>query len=681
MNEKRVRHFGAKLIKNKRLVLVLTIAIVCIVLVQAYSIQAKYGLSIIKYIKYSMPISEIEQQYLDDNELSYGMDRMAPPLTFVNPDNGQSTGMVVDFISQLSLGIGKNIEFKPLEWSAVIDQLENREIEIADLFESESRDEKFLFTQPLYELSGKILVDNKLKHKELKEIENSKIAMVKGDYIEEVANDYFNSDMNIEIVYTADIREAINLLGDGEVNGVAGDETVIEYLIKDMGYGDKFVFIGESLYTKNVCLATNKGNEILVSILNKGIMSLKKRNLIIQIQDKWFRGHGPEVMDINEYNLFTNMFIIFIIIVVFSILWNYTLSERVKTRTKELNDNKESLRIIIDTLHDGLIVVNKDNVVEECNESITNILGLDPDDLIGRNYLKVKELKPYVNHLIKEVADKTEDNEDMIKYEDSYFFITRRLFSQDSGKMLLAIQDFTEKHVNEMRARQENKMIAVGQLSAGLAHEIRNPLGLIRSYVFLLDKHVKEERDRHAIKVIDDSVQRINSLIENLLSFSRLSKEDIKPVKLNALVNNIIQLEKKNLKEKHVEISVDISSDLEFKSNDEILKMSILNLINNSLDSFVDKGSKEHKNSITVKGYKQLNNVLIIKISDNGCGIKEDDIEHIFNPFFTTKKSGTGLGLYIISNELGKINGKICVESEEHLGTSFTIELPLKEKS
>ena len=134
-------------------------------------------------------------------------------------------------------------------------------------------------------------------------------------------------------------------------------------------------------------------------------------------------------------------------------------------------------------------------------------------------------------------------------------------------------------------------------------------------------KGIKEERDRHAIKVIDDSVQRINSLIENLLSFSRLSKEDIKPVKLNALVNNIIQLEKKNLKEKHVEISVDISSDLEFKSNDEILKMSILNLINNSLDSFVDKGSKEHKNSITVKGYKQLNNVIIIKLSDYGSGI------------------------------------------------------------
>jgi PAS domain-containing protein len=233
-----------------------------------------------------------------------------------------------------------------------------------------------------------------------------------------------------------------------------GVARMTQYLIKDMGYSDEFVFIDEVLYTKNVCLATDKDNEILVSILNKGILSLKKRNLIVQIQDKWFRGYEPEVMDINEYNLLTNTFIVFILIGVFAILWNYTLSERVKTRTKELNENKESLRIIIDTLHDGLILVNKDNVIEECNESITNILEVDSSDLVGRDYLTVEELMPYVNHLLYEVKDKKVDSEKMVKYEDSYFLITKRLFSQDSSKMLLVIQDYTEA-INWMKLAGE----------------------------------------------------------------------------------------------------------------------------------------------------------------------------------------------------------------------------------
>ncbi len=660
--------------KNKKLFVLLFFVIISIIFVQIYSIYIKYGLSIYEYIKYSMPLNEKEIEYLEENELIFGMDRMAPPLSFVNPENNQNTGMVVEFVSQLSIDISKNIRYRPLEWSVLLDELEKGNINIADLFESEERDKKFLFTQPLYVLNGKILGDDTINNRELTEIDNTRIAIVKGDYMEEMASKYFINSNNIEFVYTSDIRKALELLIEGEVNGVAGDETVIAYIINDMGYEDKYKFIDDSLYTKNVCLATSKNNKILIDILNKGIMSLKKQNLIVQTQDKWFSGYEPEVLDIKEYDVLTKTITIALLMGLFGILWNFTLANRVKIRTEELNENKESLRIILDTLHDGLIVINNENVVEECNDSVTKLLGLSTRDIIGRKYSEIDELFPYVEHLLDEELTES-DSERMIRIKNSYFLVTKRLFRQEKNKMLIAIADYTEKHINERRARQESKMIAVGQLSAGLAHEIRNPLGLIRSYVFVLDRH-SDEKDKHAVRVIDESVQRINGLIENLLSFSRLSMEENKVFDLKKLIESIVVLEKKKLDNKKIEIVIEIPDNTIVKTNEEILKMCIMNLINNSIDAFP---YAKPGNMIKIAGIIAKDGSLELTVEDNGAGVDEDALENIFNPFFTTKKDGTGLGLYIINNELTRINGKISIESEKNIGTKFIINIPLLE--
>jgi len=666
-----------KMKNNMQLVILVLIAILGIIIVEIYSINAKYGLGVYEYIKYSMPLDEEEIEYLENNELIYGMDRMAPPLSYVDPENGQNEGMVVEFISQLSIDISKDIKYKPLEWSVLLNELNKGHINIADLFESEERSKKFLFTQPLYVLNGKILGDSTIKSKDLDEIINTKLAIVKGDFMEEMTSEYFSNDKEIEFIYTSDIREALGLLVNGEVNGIAGDETVIAYLLNDMDIENDFEFIEETLYTKNVCLATKKDNEILLDILNKGIMSLKKQNLIIQIQGKWFGDYAPEVMDIREYDLFTKILVLAILIVLFGILWNSSLARRVKSKTNELNEKKESLRIIVDTLHDGLLVVNSDNIVEECNDSVNKILKLDSKDIIGKNYLEIDELNPFVCHLIEETDRSEEDSEQMKKINNSYYLVTKRLYKHESNKMLIALADFTEKHINEQRARQESKMIAVGQLSAGLAHEIRNPLGLIRSYIFILDRHSQKEEDKHAVSVIDESVQRINGLIESLLSFSRLSKEEYRIFKIKKMVDNIVSLENKRIKNKKIDIIIDIPEELEFNSNEEILKMCIMNIFNNSIDSFEDN----FNNQITIKSKIIDECHLNIKIIDNGIGIDEKDLENVFNPFFTTKKDGTGLGLYIISNELTRIDGKIKIESEKNIGTTIDVIIPLSEKS
>ncbi len=239
------------------------------------------------------------------------------------------------------------------------------------------------------------------------------------------------------------------------------------------------------------------------------------------------------------------------------------------------------------------------------------------------------------------------------------------------------IEDYTEKHMTERRARQESKMIAVGQLSAGLAHEIRNPLGLIKSYVYVLEKYCLNDISKHAIFVINDSVDRINNLIENLLRFSKLSNDETKLTDIQGLIELILTLEGKNLEEHDIRVVANVSGK-NMRSvviNEDVLKMIMLNLINNSIDSFAGISDRDKGIHVDVE---MDNTKLRVKISDNGCGIEKDKLENIFNPFYSTKDSGTGLGLYIISTEITNNDGNIVVNSEYGKGTEFTITLPIK---
>jgi signal transduction histidine kinase len=233
--------------------------------------------------------------------------------------------------------------------------------------------------------------------------------------------------------------------------------------------------------------------------------------------------------------------------------------------------------------------------------------------------------------------------------------------------------------LDEKKARQEAKMVAVGQLSAGLAHEIRNPLGLIKSYSYILENHKLNDICKHAVSVINDSVNRINNLIENLLRFSKLSNDEIKLVDIEKFLNSIVELEKKNLKDRDINIVVNIEgqSSKDVLINEEVLRMVLLNLINNSVDSLQEINKKDKNINLSIK---MAEDNLIIRISDNGSGIDKSRIESIFDPFYSTKEKGTGLGLYILSTEITNNNGKISVESSKGQGTTFIVELPIKRR-
>lgn len=240
-------------------------------------------------------------------------------------------------------------------------------------------------------------------------------------------------------------------------------------------------------------------------------------------------------------------------------------------------------------------------------------------------------------------------------------------------KLLFVIKDVTEINMTQRKLIQAEKMVHVGQMAAGIAHEIRNPLGVIKSYVYLLKKQpgMTGEIQEKSIKAIDSSVERATKIIDNLLNYSRMADEEVGMVKLDKFIEDILELQSHLMKNKNIDITVDCRIEGMLTLNKESLRHILINIISNAILAMPNGG----KLKILCK--KDGGNI-VIGVSDTGVGISKKDIENIYYPFFTKRKvgEGTGLGLYIAYKEVHKLKGEIVVESEEGKGSTFTIIFP-----
>ena len=235
------------------------------------------------------------------------------------------------------------------------------------------------------------------------------------------------------------------------------------------------------------------------------------------------------------------------------------------------------------------------------------------------------------------------------------------------------MEDITDLKLAEQKMLQSSKMAAVGQLAAGIAHEIRTPLGIIRNYTYLLRRMEEEEDKKEAIDIIDNSVTRANKIIDNLLNFSRLSDNKVHNIQVKDFISNLYELNKKALKQKHIEFKLYVERDLEVELYSESLKHILLNLFSNATDAMQQGGI------LLVQACKNDDNI-IIEVSDTGMGMDANTQLYLFDPFYTTKQAseGTGLGLFIVYNEVQKMEGSIRVESKIGQGSKFIVTLPTK---
>ncbi len=240
---------------------------------------------------------------------------------------------------------------------------------------------------------------------------------------------------------------------------------------------------------------------------------------------------------------------------------------------------------------------------------------------------------------------------------------------QQTAEQLRTANAHLEESFRQLR--RADRLSAVGQLAASLAHEIRNPLGSIEGAVDIVERSASEERRREFLGIIKKEARRLNGLLSNLLDFSRPRTPQIKPVQIERIVKSVVDLTSHSAQHQGIRLECEIEPTVALVECDpEQMTQALLNVTLNALQATPAGGAV----SLSVH---QQGDVVLIRVRDEGGGIAADDTERIFDPFYSTKEGGTGLGLPISYQIMTQHKGRITVERNAETGMTFTLALPV----
>src|SRR5437763_8746073 len=368
------------------------------------------------------------------------------------------------------------------------------------------------------------------------------------------------------------------------------------------------------------------------------------------------------------------------------------LASEVALRTRELELQRNFAARIIDSLPVGLYVIDRSYVIRAWNrkrESGTQ--GVAREDAVGREIFEVLDRQP--RELLKREFDRVFDTgalqqvemESQASGEARYHRITKIPMRQDGHDISHVItigEDITEWRQAQQRLTETEKLAAVGQLAAGVMHEINNPLATILACCEALALRTEElsAGDRHGydeyLKIIDTEVQRCRRIVARLLDFSRPKGGDKKPTDVNSVVERTLFLLKHHARFKRLTVMREFASGLPSVLGDhERLIQSFMALMLNAMDAMDSRGTLTVRSRINPDRADEI----LLEFIDTGTGIKREDLPKIFEPFFTTKPQGrgTGLGLSICYAIIAEHRGRIDVESQLGVGSNFRVYLPI----
>jgi len=343
---------------------------------------------------------------------------------------------------------------------------------------------------------------------------------------------------------------------------------------------------------------------------------------------------------------------------------HYTLSAQTSMYHINLPTIIQEDSLLIDYLNQNMEIIDTEEKrylyghITDKNHKEIQLLDLLDNKLDSKMIVPLKSKED----LLGFISLGTKLNKDLITEYEKIFF---RTFSREASNIIENNRLYNEALKNE-------RLALIGTMSSSFAHEIRNPLAAINSYIDLLRDRIHDEKFlQQFYKIVPSEIKRLSDLTEDLLNFAKADKQQIEYINLNELVTRAVELVKNKLQKKEIDLTISPKCNYSIQADRQQIYQTVLNILLNAIHA-VDKQGKIAISLSDRDGF------VIIAIRDNGRGISKRDISKIFEPFYSTKIYGTGLGLTTCKRIVEAHKGYIHVESEENQGCTFEVHLPLQ---
>jgi two-component system, NtrC family, sensor kinase len=388
-------------------------------------------------------------------------------------------------------------------------------------------------------------------------------------------------------------------------------------------------------------------------------------------------------------------------VVLHELRWSTILEHEVAEKTEDLRLNASRLerseqkyRTLVESAEDLIFTLDSEGIIQTANQHMTMLFSQNETKLAGQTLFRFlpKEQAEAQLSLINRVAHNGKglriESRFCLKQQDFWFniqYIPIKDPIDGKGLILGIARDITEIKSFEKQLINTEKLASLGTMAAGVAHEINNPLGIMLGFCeLLLERLEPGTMEYNDLKTVERHGLHCKGIVENLLSFARISEDSEDHCQINQNVEEILTILRHTLKMKRIELTTLLTPDLPaIRGNSRGVQQVLLNLISNAIHAM--EGKEEGRLTI-MTGIGRSSDWVDIQVSDTGCGIPMQFMEKIFDPFFTTKKAGegTGLGLSVSYGIVTKFGGTISCESSTEAerpggsGTTFVVSMPVQ---
>jgi len=362
-------------------------------------------------------------------------------------------------------------------------------------------------------------------------------------------------------------------------------------------------------------------------------------------------------------------------------------SQSLQSLVLKLSREKGFLETLFNTIQEGIIVIDAEGRISYLNAAAGQLLGIDLDRGVGEpvsRYLRDLDWQKIWS------ADKNEWRK-VMSHELEVFYPSQRLLSfyivplvdEENAivtGMAVILRDVTESRKDTASAIESEKLSALTLLAAGVAHEIGNPLNSLNIHLQLVERELKNLpadktiRLRQDVRVARDEITRLDRIVSQFLRAVRPTKPDLQRTSLNELVVETLSLLQQEIADRDILVEQELAGDLPKILVDRAqLKQAFYNVIKNALEAMRAGGILRLRTEAT-------DTHAVVSFIDTGRGISAEQIGRVFEPYYTSKEDGSGLGLMIVQRIVREHGGTIEIESDVERGTTFRIKLPIHEK-